>query len=144
VFICARAVRAARPVRGGRLERSGWWIALTGYGLTAAGLVAMFFALVGGDPMAKPVDPIFMALMVPGMLISVIGSTVLGIALLRARYAPKPTAWLLALAFPLMLAGSIVAGHNSVGLVPLFVAWAAAGWHLWRVAPDDQPLVSAV
>ena len=77
-----------------------------------------------------------MALMVPGMLISVVGSTVLGIALLRAGYAPKLTAWLLALAIPLMLLASDCLGHNSLGLVPLFVAWAAAGRQLWRVEPS--------
>lgn len=142
VFLCARAVRARRPVRSGRLERSGWLIALTGYGLAAAGLVAMSFVMVGGDPMAAAVDPIFMALMFPGMLISVVGSTVLGIALLRARYAPKLTSWLLALAFPLMLVGSDVFGHNSVGMVPLFVAWAAAGWHLWRLEPTREQSVA--
>jgi hypothetical protein len=27
-------------------------------------------------------------------------------------------------------------GHNSIGLVPLFVAFAVPGWHLWRVQPS--------
>ena len=56
--------------------------------------------------------------MVPGMLISIIGSTVLGIALLHAGYAPKLTAWLLALAIPLMFLASDGLGHNSLGLCP--------------------------
>ena len=59
----------------------------------------------------------------------------LGIALLRDRYAPRLTAWLLALAFPLMLVGSDVLGHNSLGMIPLFLAWAATGRHLWRTVP---------
>ena len=54
---------------------------------------------------------------------------------MRARYAPRLTAWLLALAFPLLLVGSIALGHNSLGLVPLFVAWAASGRQLWRAEP---------
>jgi hypothetical protein len=132
VFLCARAVRARRAGQGGRLERWGWRIALTGYGLAAVGLVAAFFVLLGGDPETKALDPVFMTLMFPGMLISILGSTVLGIALLRARDVPKLTAWLLALALPLMYVGSVVLGHNSLGMVPMFVAWAAAGWQMWR------------
>ncbi len=139
VFLCARAVRAHRSARSGRLERWGWRVALAGYGLAAVGLVAAFFVLFGGDPAADALNAVFLALMLPGMLISVIGSTVLGVALLRDRYAPKLTAWLLALAFPLMLVVSSVLGHNSLGLVPLFVAWAATGWHLWRVEPSHAP-----
>jgi hypothetical protein len=134
VFLCARAVRARRPVRGS-FERWSWRIALAGYGLAAVGLVAAFIVLVGGDPATKALDPVFMALMFPGMVISVVGSSVLGIALLRAGYAPKLTAWLLALALPLMVAASSGLGHNSLGMVPLFVAWAAAGWQLWRTQP---------
>ena len=71
----------------------------------------------------------------PGMLLSVLGSTVLGIALLRDRYAPRLTAWLLTLAFPLMLISSDVLGHNSLGMIPLFLAWAATGRHLWHTTP---------
>jgi hypothetical protein len=136
VYLCARAMRARRSMRGGRLERWGWRLALAGYGLAAVGLAATFFVLLGGDPEAKALDPVFMALMVPGMLISIVGSTVLGIALLRAGDAPKLTAWLLALAIPLMILASDRLGHNSLGLVPLFIAWAAAGWQLWRVEPS--------
>jgi hypothetical protein len=136
VFLCARAVRARRSVRGSRLERWGWRIALAGYGLAAVGLVAAFLVLLGGDPEAKALDPVFMALMFPGMLISIVGSTVLGIALLRAGYAPRLTAWLLALAIPLMFLASSGLGHNSLGMVPLFVAWAAAGWQMWRAQPS--------
>lgn len=136
VFLCARAVRARRPMPAGRLERSGWRIALAGYGLAAVGLAVVSVVLLGGDPEAKALDPVFMAVMIPGMLISVIGSTVLGIALLDAGYAPKLTAWLLALAIPLMFLASSGLGHNSLGLVPLLVAWAAAGWQLCRIEPS--------
>ena len=132
VFLCARAVRARRPVPTGGLERWGWRIALAGYGLATLGLTAAFFVLFGRDPTSDALETVFIALMVPGMLLSIVGSTVLGIALLRNRYAPKLTAWLLALAFPLAIVGSDVLGHNSLGMVPLFVAWGAAGRQLWR------------
>jgi hypothetical protein len=137
VFLCAWAVRARRRAESGRFERWSWRIALAGYGLASIGLSAAFVVLVG-DPTGdgEALNFVFLALMFPGMLLSVIGSTVLGIALLRARYAPKLTAWLLALALPLMLVGSDVLGHNSLGMVPLFVAWAATGWQLSRVEPS--------
>ena len=127
------AGRAHRRATNGRLERWGWRIALPGYALAAAGLIAAFVVLVGDSaPAGDALNFVFLALMLPGMLVSVIGSTVLGIALLRSDYAPKVTAWLLALAFPLMLAASEVLGHNSLGMVPIFLAWAASGRHLWR------------
>ena len=52
--------------------------------------------------------------MLPGMFISAIGSTVLGIALLRSHYTPKLTPWLLTLAFPSMLIIPTVLGRVSV------------------------------
>ena len=75
------------------------------------------------------------------MLVSVIGSTVLGIAFLRAGYRPRLTAWVLTLALPSAVALSTLLGHNSIGLLPLMVAWAATGLRLWRegdrrTAPD--------
>ena len=137
VFLGARAVHARRPVPAGRFERWSWRITLTGYGLLALGLLVVSFAMVGADPAAPAVDAGFMALMFPGMLIGAVGSTMLGIALLRAGYAPKITAWLLALSFVLLLAASSVLGHNGIGLVPLFVAWAVPGWRMWR-APASR------
>jgi hypothetical protein len=40
-----------------------------------------------------------------------------------------------------MLLGSDVLGHNSLGMIPLFLAWAATGRHLWRTEPSraDSP-----
>jgi hypothetical protein len=136
VFLCARAVHARRPVPASRLERWSWRISLTGYGLLTLGLLAASFTLLGGDTTNAALDAAFMAMMFPGMLIGAVGSTMLGIALLRAGYAHRLTAWLLALAFPLLLAASSMLGHNSIGLVPLFIAWAVPGWHLWRVRPS--------
>jgi hypothetical protein len=133
VFLGARAVRARRPVPAGRFERWSWRVTLTGYGLLALGLLVVSFAMVGADPEAPAVDAGFMTLMLPGMLIGAVGSTMLGIALLRAGYAPRRTAWLLALSFVLLIAASSTLGHNGIGLVPLFVAWAVPGWRMWRV-----------
>jgi hypothetical protein len=138
IFLCARAVRARRPAAAGRLERWGWRSALFGYGLLSIGLLAAALVLVDasaaveGSSAYAALDAIFVALMLPGMAISVIGSSLLGIGLLRNRFQPRLTAGLLAVAFPAMLALSTLLGHNGIALLPIFVAWAAAGLQLWR------------
>jgi hypothetical protein len=132
VFLCARAVRARRPAARGRLERLGWQMALFGYGFGVVSLIVATVILVEGSTAGKAVDVVFLALMVPAMAIDVIGSTLLGIALLRDRYEPKLTAWLLALVLPSMLVVPGVLGNLSLGLLSVFLAWAATGWKLWR------------
>lgn len=124
LFACAWTVRSRRPESRSRTEVWGWRIALTGYGLLALGLIVA--------PPGNVLNVVFLALIVPGLLLGTIGSTVLGIALLRGSYRPRLTPWLLVLSIPLWLVGSDVLGHNSLGLVPLFVAWGATGWRLWR------------
>lgn len=131
VLACAVAVRSRREPVGGN-ERWGWRIALTGYALATVGVLGVSFGLITGDAANPVVDLAFMAFLFPGMLISVIGSTVLGIAFLRARYRPRLTAWLLTLALPAGVALSTLLGHNSIGLLPLMIAWAATGLRLWR------------
>ncbi len=144
MLLCALAVRARRPA-GGRNERWGWRIALVGYGLASVGLVAAFFVLIKGSTAGNALNVVFLALLLPGMLVSAIGSTVLGVALVRTRYSPKLTPWLLTLAFPSMLVVPTVLGHNSIGMVPLVVAWGVTGWRLWRVQPSSvrEPRVAA-
>jgi hypothetical protein len=132
VLLCALAVHRRRPAARSRLERWGWLIALFGYALASVGLGAAFVVLIAGSVAGDALNVVFLALMLPGMLFSVLGSTVLGIALLRAGYRPTLTAWLLALAFPSMLAIPGLLGHNSLGMLPIFVAWGLTGLRLWR------------
>jgi hypothetical protein len=137
VFLCARAVRARR-FPGSGTERWGWRIALTGYGLTGVGLVLAAFALIPGSADSTPLNIVFLAMLLPGMFVSAVGSTVLGIALLRSRYTPRLTPWLLTLAFPSMVVVPTVLGHNSLGMLALMLAWGATGWRLWRTG-DPAP-----
>ncbi len=138
IFFCARAVRARRPAGGGGLERWGWRIALFGYGLLSVGLLTAAVVLVDasaavqGSAAYGALDAVFIALMLPGMLLSGLGSTVLGIAFLRDRYEPRLTAWLLAVSFPALLILSILLGHNGLALLPLFFAWGVTGLQLWH------------
>jgi hypothetical protein len=131
VLLCALAVRRRRP-RGTRTERVGWRIALTGYSIATAGLVSVFVILIAGSISGGALNIVFLTLLLPGMFVSAIGSTVLGIAFLRAHYTPRLTSWLLTLAFPSMVVVPELLGHNSLGMVPLIVAWGVTGMQLWR------------
>lgn len=73
--LCAFAVRRRRIPVGA--EKWGWRIALTGYVIATASTF--------GDYWTPYLDESFLFLGLPGMLLSLIGSTTLGIALLRRR-----------------------------------------------------------
>jgi len=103
--------------------------------LLGVGGVLGALILIKASPNGPVLNVPFLFLIIPGILLGTIGSTLLGIAFIRSRYRPRLTPWLLAFAFPLWIVGSVVLGHNSVGLAPLLVAWGATGWRLWRSAP---------
>ena len=144
VFLCARAVRPRRPDDVGRLERWGWRSTVFGYGVLSLGLLAAALVLVDasaavdGTTAYAVLDLVFMALLLPGMAISTIGSTILGIGLLRNRFEPTVAAVLLASAFPALLVLSTLLGHNGVALLPLFYAWGAIGFRLWHAGRRSE------
>lgn len=122
----AAAIATARRRSPVGLERAWWSIALIGYVWFAVGLVG--FGVLAGllSPAHPAADAVFMTAMLPGLLTSLIGSSLLGVALVRARYPVRGASWLLALAVPLWLFANLVVGHNSIGLLPLLWAWALA------------------
>jgi hypothetical protein len=123
---CAFLVRRSRREMVGRLrvaETWGWRIALSGYLLATAGVFTSYWLQL--------VDVGFVVFDLPGLLLSLVGSTTLGVALLRRRFRPVMTAWLLTLWVPLFLAiGSFI----SLGAcaLPMIWAWAVAGRRLAR------------
>lgn len=129
-LLVALTVRQQRPTPWKWSERLGWWIALTGYSLFAGGTVTFGLTVLTADADASGFvsDLAFLALMLPGMLLSIVGSTVLGVVFTRSGYRPRLTAWLLTLTLPLFLFGNIVLGHNGFGVVMLMLAWAGTGW----------------
>lgn len=144
VLLCAWLTRRRRGKPRARLERWGWRVTLAGYVLFGVGLAALSIMLVGASASSPVLDVAFMPFVFPGIVFSTIGSTLLGIGLLRSGYQPRVTAWLLTFALPLWIAGSFALGHNSIGLVPLFVAWAATGWRLFRAGWTDATTREAV
>lgn len=120
--------RRRRPVPT-RAERVAWRVSLIGYLLIELGLAAVSVALIAASSSSAVVNDLFLALIAPGLVIGTMGSSALGVALLRRRFRPRLTSWLLTLSFPLWIVGSDVIGHNSIGLLPLFIAWAVSQWH---------------
>jgi len=68
----------------------------------------------------------FMIGVFPGLIIGVFGSLVLGIMLLRADFAPRGSAVVIMLALPVWFVGSVVLGHNGLGIAPQLLAWSFA------------------
>jgi hypothetical protein len=126
VVLSVRHAFVRRPART-RTERASWRVLLTGCLLLQAGLAWVALYLVDGDPNGSGIDLPFFALMIPGTLLSTGGSTVLGISLLRGGWEPRATAVLLATAFPFWFVVSIVLGHNGMGMLTMFLAWAVYG-----------------
>ena len=113
VVLCAWITRSHReaPMRG--TERWGWRIALVGYCLAGVGVLTVGALEIGANPNGSAVNIGFLALMIPGMLLSLIGSTVLGIGLIRGGFRPRVTGWLLALSIPFMVVGSAYSGTTA-------------------------------
>ena len=134
VLFCAVAMRARRPAPMRRAERWGWRLALAGYGLTAAGSFVSYWT--------PYLDTGFLWLTIPGQLLSTVGNTVLGVALLRAHACPRLTGWLLALDLPLSFLFTAV-GSMATGVLPFALAWGAAGWRLSRTDAGEVPASAA-
>jgi hypothetical protein len=124
--VCAVVVRRRRDPRG--TERWAWWITLIGYAIATVSVV--------GDYFTPWMDRSFAFVGIPGILTSVLGSTVLGVALLRRGFRPRATAWLLALWLPLFFLLSALIAMGAA-LLPMLWAWGLAGRSLW--APASLP-----
>jgi len=81
---------------------------------------------------------------IPSAVLSLVGSPLLGVSLLRNGFRPKITAWLLTLSLPSMLAITQVTSLGSADL-PVAFGWALAGSHLLAtrahevVVPEKVP-----
>ena len=67
-----------------------------------------------------------MALVIPGVLITLVGGTWLGIVLLRRGFRPRVTAVLLAMILPLVIAVQMFMSLGSA-FIPMLIAWGFAG-----------------
>jgi hypothetical protein len=134
--LCAFLVhRRRRPVG---FERWAWRVALTGYvGATVS--VAGEYWTSYATPHQAIIDGLF-PLTVLAMLTTLVGSTMLGIALLRRGFRPRTPAVLLALAIPEMIAITQVTSMGSVAL-PMAFAFGILGRRL--AAEEARPAMLA-
>jgi hypothetical protein len=95
--LCAFVIYKQR--RPGRWETWVWRVALTGYVLACAGVFADYWTQWTGN--YNVLFQVGWIMTVPGLLLTMVGSTVLGITLLVRGSAVRPPALLLALAIPL-------------------------------------------
>ena len=93
---------------------------------------------VAGEYWTPYLDEFFAIAGIPGMLISMVGSTVLGVGLLRRRFRPLAAPVLLTAWIPLMLVLSSLIALGAA-TVPWLFAWALAGRSL---AESDAPVRS--
>jgi hypothetical protein len=121
---CAVVVRRHRLAAGiGGSERWAWRAYLAGHGLfTIGGFGAYYGAWVN----PALVDGAFAALVVPGVLITLVAGTWLGVVLVYRGFRPRVTAVLVALVVPCMFAVSSVMSLGA-GFIPLLIAWGFAG-----------------
>jgi hypothetical protein len=114
--LCAFVVRRSRQPRG--FEKWAWWIALAGYVIATLGVFGDYWTQWGSD--YNWFLDIAFGITVVGLVVTLLGSTLLGISLLRNDFRPRLAAWLLVLALPWAFA---VLQVTSLGSVVLSVAF---------------------
>jgi hypothetical protein len=120
---CAFVVyRLRRPAR---IEKWAWRVTLLGYGVATLSVFAEYYT--------PWTDQAFAALSIPGLLISMVGSTWLGIALLRSGFRPRVSAVLLVAWLPLFVAIIQVTSMGNA-VLPVAFAFGIAGRRIARDA----------
>jgi hypothetical protein len=107
------------------LEKVSWWLALTVYALLTVGLAGVYWT-----PFPEEA---FNAVAVPAMLLSIVGSLVLGIGLLRRGMRPLAAGVLLVAFGPLFFVISDLVALGAA-MLPVVWAWGLAGRDLERTA----------
>lgn len=125
--LCAYVVYRRRQPAG--FEKWAWRLAIAGYAWACVAVFCDYWTQWSATPNAF-FDIAFM-ITVPGLLLTLIGSTVLGIALVRNGFVPKTSAWLLTLTIPLAMGILEVTSMGSAAL-PVMFAFGLAGRRIAR------------
>jgi len=110
-------------------EKWAWRVALSGYAIAT---VSTF-----GDYYTPYLDESFLFLGIPGLMLTAVGSTLLGVALLKNRFRPRVTALLLVGFIPLLIGISMVTSLGNAAL-PVIWAWAIAVRRVTRDLPAED------
>jgi hypothetical protein len=126
-FLCALVVAHRRRPTGA--EKWAWRVALVGYGWAVVAVAADYW-LQWGHGSAALLDATFLATL-PGLLLTLVGSSVLGAVLVRRGMRPRASAWLLLGTFPLAILIMTMTSMGSAAL-PVMFAFGLAGRELAR------------
>jgi hypothetical protein len=124
--LCAFVVRRRREPVGA--EKWAWRVVLVAYPLACAGVALDYWTQWGAQD-DRLLDLAFIVT-IPAMLLTTIGSSFLGIVLLRRGL--RLPAWLLALTFPLVFVISSITSLGSV-VLPIAFAFGIFGRRIARV-----------
>ena len=119
--LCAFVAYSLRRPAG--FEKWVWRSMLAGYVLASIAVLGYYVPWL--------LDVFFVLLMAPGLLLSLVASSVLGVLLIRRRFRPTPAAWLLTVSFPLLFVIPLFTSLGNV-LLPLVWAWAITGRRISR------------
>ena len=126
--LCAFVVHRRRQPRG--FERWAWRLVLFGYVWACLAVFGDYW-LQWGPTSREPLLTITFVFGLPALLITVVGSSVLGIALLRNGFVPRVSAWLLAVTFPCLFLIEVFTSMGSIAL-PVMFAFGIAGRRIAR------------
>ena len=138
--LCAFVLHRRRTPMG--FEKWGWRVALVGYVWACLSVFGDYWLQWGAHGNDTLLTITFVAGL-PGLLVMLIGSTMLGIALLRNGFRPRATSWLLTLAIPLAVAALMVTSMGSAAL-PVMFAFGIAGRRLARRTTEAPVAEAAV
>ena len=133
--LCAYVVYRRREPRG--FETWVWRFALIGYALACIGVFLDYWTQwtgsYNGDGIEATLFTVAFAVTVPGLLLTLLGSTVLGITLVAKRFRPTFPTILLAAMIPLAIGILQVTSMGSVAL-PVMFAFGILGRRIARTA----------
>jgi hypothetical protein len=129
-FLCALLTYRRRAPRG--FERGVWRVMLVCYGAAVLSVFGEYWTQWTGEPNALLV--LVFAASIPVVLLTIIGSTVLGVCLLRNGFRPRTAAWLLTVTLP---AAFMITEVTSLGSIVLPIAF-AFGIIGRRLAREDE------
>lgn len=120
--LCALVVYRRRRPSG--FEKWAWRVALTGYSLACLAVFLQYWTQWTGD--YNVLFDVAWMVTVPAMLVTMLGSTVLGVTLLARRFRPVSPAVLLTAAIPLAVGIVQVTSMGSAAL-PIMFAFGLLG-----------------
>ncbi len=142
--LCAFVVYHRRQAKG--FEKFAWRLALTGYVVACVGVFLDYWTQwtgnYNGDGIEATLFSVAFAITFPALLLTLLGSTMLGITLLAKRFRPVLAAMLLALIIPLAF-GIVQVTSLGSAVLPVTFAFGLLGRRIARTADLTAPAQDA-